>query len=291
MKNIKSHFVFNKQQRNGIFFLLFLIVLFQCIYFFVIPMNIGISPNENDLLKDNKFIAFQKQIDSLKQIESKKKEFQLFPFNPNYLNDYKGYSLGMTNEQIDKLIEYRERGLFVNSDKEFQKITGVSDSLLNKMSPYFKFPEWINKKSLPTIEHKKPLITKKDLNRVTAEDLKKVYGIGDKLSERIIKYRDRLKGYTINEQLYEVYGLEEKIANAILKVYPIETSPEIKKIDVNNASLKDLSSIIYIKYDLAQNIIEYRSREGKIKNMDEFLKIEGFTPEKISRIKLYLMIE
>ena len=255
-------------------------------------MNIGISQNKNDTVKDSSFRAFQKQIDSLKLIASKSNKFQMFPFNPNYLDDYKGYAFGMTNEQIDNLLNYRQTGKFVNSTEEFQKVTKVSDSLLKVMAPYFKFPNWLDKnENSVTKTSEKRLIITGDINKATAEDLKVVSGVGDKLSERIVKYRGRLQGFTLNEQLYEVYGLEKKIADDLLKKFPIQSIPEIKKIEINNASLRDLTSIIYINYNLAQNIIEYRSKEGKIHNMDELLKIEGFTPEKISRIELYLKLE
>ena len=32
---------------------------------------------------------------------------------------------------------------WINSSKQFQEVTKVSDSLLNAISQYFKFPEWI----------------------------------------------------------------------------------------------------------------------------------------------------
>ena len=291
------HFTFNKNQRNGIFFLLLLIVIFQCIYFFAVPIFIGISSSESKIINDKNFIAFQKQIDSLKHIELKNKKFKVLPFNPNYLDDYKGYSFGMSSKQIDKLFEYRKNGKFINSSLEFQIITGVSDSLLNLMTPYFKFPDWINEKKVTnnsksvnkTFEGR--LISSSNLNLATIQDLKTVSGIGDILSERIIKYRDRLKGFTFNDQLYEVYGLEKNIADIVLEKFPIKTIPEIKKININDASLKELNSIIYINYNQAKSIVEYRSKVGEIHNIDELLKIEGFTIEKINRIGLYLTIE
>ena len=52
----------------------------------------------------------------------------------------------MTTKEIDRLHAYRKLNKFVNSIKEFQKITKVSDTLLSKMSPYFKFPDWVNKR-------------------------------------------------------------------------------------------------------------------------------------------------
>jgi hypothetical protein len=46
----------------------------------------------------------------------------------------------MSVQEID-LMEYRKGNKYVNSPKEFQAVTQVSDSLLN-VSPYFKFPDW-----------------------------------------------------------------------------------------------------------------------------------------------------
>jgi hypothetical protein len=53
----------------------------------------------------------------------------LYPFNPNFITDFKGYKLGMSVQEID-LLEYRKGNKYVNSPKEFQAVTQVSDSLL-----------------------------------------------------------------------------------------------------------------------------------------------------------------
>ncbi|NND15609.1 MAG: helix-hairpin-helix domain-containing protein, partial [Eudoraea sp.] len=80
----------------------------------------------------------QDQIDSLKraQIED---ESKLRLVNPNYLSDFKGYILGMSLEEIDRLHSFREKGLFIQSLDEFQNVTGASDSLLEAISPNLRF--------------------------------------------------------------------------------------------------------------------------------------------------------
>ena len=78
------------------------------------------------------------------EIENRKPK--MYPFNPNYITDYKGEQLGMSLLEIDRLLAFRENNKFVNSKDEFQKVTKVSDSLLHKIAPYFKFPEWVVKK-------------------------------------------------------------------------------------------------------------------------------------------------
>src|SRR5690554_8215098 len=67
----------------------------------------------------------------------------IFPFNPNFITDYKGYTLGMTPEEIDRLLTYRSENKWINSDEDFQSVTQVSDSLLAVLIRFFNFPEWV----------------------------------------------------------------------------------------------------------------------------------------------------
>src|SRR6056297_2060645 len=138
MKNFKSHFVFNRSQQNGIFLLVAIIIVLQLVYFFY-PFS---SEEEIDPQKQQIVRELQKTLDSLKNVAAKKGDPAIKPFNPNFISDYKGYVLGLSLEEIDRLHAFREKDLWVNSSEEFRQVTGVSDSLLKKISPYFKFPEW-----------------------------------------------------------------------------------------------------------------------------------------------------
>jgi len=46
----------------------------------------------------------------------------IYPFNPNFITDY-GYKLGMTSEEINRLLNYRATNKWINSAEEFQKFT------------------------------------------------------------------------------------------------------------------------------------------------------------------------
>jgi len=52
----------------------------------------------------------------------------------------------MTTQEIDRLLAFRKTNRYVNSPQEFQAVTHISDSLMRVISPYFKFPNWINNK-------------------------------------------------------------------------------------------------------------------------------------------------
>src|SRR5690606_9996712 len=119
---MKSHFKFSKSQRNGILLLLLIIVALQCVYFFV-----DLNPKKVNFNKLD-FTKFQQEFYSLKLALDEKNQPKLYPFNPNYITDYKGYSLGMSNEEIDRLLAFRKTNQWINSAKQFQQVTKVSDS-------------------------------------------------------------------------------------------------------------------------------------------------------------------
>ena len=291
MKKNKLHFWYTKSQRNGVLFLIILIVLAQLVYVFV-----DFSTTDEVNLNTSEIIAFEKEIDSLRNVEIEKRKPKLFPFNPNFISDFKGYQLGMSTEEIDRLHQFRLTDKYVNSAQEFQKVTGVSDSLLLKISPYFKFPDWVtNKKvvasSKQTSFNKEVNISTNDINLATQEDFKTINGVGDKLSERIIKYRSKLQGFSFNDQLNEVWGLEDEVVKRILKVFSIQSIPTIKKLNVNTAKFKEVLAIPYIDYDLCKKIFEYRDEVAELQDIVELRNIKDFPQNKYDRIVLYLNAE
>ncbi|OEJ98964.1 competence protein ComEA [Flavivirga aquatica] len=289
MQNIKPHFEFTKQQRNGIFLLIILIVIFQCIYFFVDFFREDISVNKEEL------VVFIKEIDSLKLVELESRKPKIYPFNPNYITDFKGSTLGMTNHEIDRLLAYRKQDKWINSTKQFQEVTKVSDSLLKAISPYFKFPKWINNSKTKIIQNykaSKAFSEKQDLNKVTAQELQKISGIGKVLSSRIIKFRNKFKeGFIADIQLQDVYGLTPELIKKIISQFTVQTPRKIKKININTSGVDELVTIQHIDYDLAHYIVEQRQLREGYKSLDELAKVKGFPLNKIDIIKLYLSLD
>lgn len=291
MKHIKSHFKFSNQQRNGIFVLLLIIVFIQSAYVFVEFPFKDISINKEEIKK------FQSEIDSLKRIQAENNKPQIFPFNPNFITDYKGYTLGMSSEEIDRLLQYRKQDKWANSTLQFQQVTKISDSLLNVISPYFKFPEWVtNPKPKTNFEYKnntpKTFDQKTDLNIATADQLQRVNGIGEKLSARIIKFRNKFKGGFIADiQIHDVYGISPEVLERLLNEFTVKTPKVVDKINLNTATIEQLVTIQHIDYELAYEIINQRTLREGYKSLDELSKVKDFPLDKIDIIKLYLMLE
>jgi DNA uptake protein ComE-like DNA-binding protein len=202
----------------------------------------------------------------------------------------------MSVQEIDRLLAFRKENKYVNSAEEFQKVTKVSDSLLTAISPYFKFPDWVqNKKEFKdykkypfTAFAKKEKIIITDINQATQEELIKVNGIGEALSLRILKFKESVGGFVSMEQMKDVWGLSPEVIDNLNAHFKIFALPKVKKIDINNASIKELSQFPYFNYQLARQIVTFRSMNGDFKNIDDLTKIKGLSIDKANIIALYL---
>lgn len=290
---MKSHLKFSKSQRYGILLLLLIIVALQCVYFFVDLNPKKVNVNKAELAK------FQQEVDSLKLAFAENNKPTLYPFNPNYMTDYKGYSLGMSNEEIDRLLAFRKTNQWINSAKQFQQVTKVSDSLLNVISPYFKFPDWVTnpkpKTNFETYSNSyspKTFAQKLDLNKATAQQLQKVNGVGEKLSERIIQFRNKFSGGFIADiQLQDVYGLSPEVIERITNEFTVKTPRAIQKINLNTATKEQLVTIQHIDYEVAHYILEQRTLRERFDSLDDLTKVKNFPVHKIEIIKLYLTLD
>ena len=292
---MKSHFKLSRQQRSGIFLFLVLVILMEVVVLLILPK---LKSNEADPFEidPETLSAFKNEMDSLKTAERLAREPKIYPFNPNFITDHRGYTLGMSNEEIDRLLAYRKQDKWINSAKEFQQVTKVSDSLLNEISPYFKFPDWVNNPKPTTTnfkfsEKQKPSVEKLDLNQATQNQLEKVYGIGPALSKRIVDKRKQLGGFAAMIELSEVYGLNDEVIENLSDHFEVKTPRAVQQINLNTASRDELVTIKYIDYEVAHLIIEARTLRNGFQSLDDLAKVKGFPVNKIGIIKLYLLLE
>ena len=225
--------------------------------------------------------------DELTRSKSPASDPDLKPFNPNYISDFKGYLLGMQPQEIDRLKAFRDKGSYVNNAAEFQKVTGVKDSLLNRLAPYFKFPNrGYSKQGNKTARR----ISVFDINKANAADFQKVRGIGPVLSKRIIKFRNRLGGFLSESQLYDVYGLPPETADRTIEYFKVLGEPTVPLLNINESDYEELGRFIYFSKEQAMAIWLYRQENGPIDSLDELKGILGITADRFERIRLYLRL-
>lgn len=280
-------------QRNGILFFILLLIGSLCFqYFWFIPneTKVEFAFSEEDVLE------LQEEVDSIKQAKEEASKPKIYPFNPNYLKDFKAYQLGITTQEFDRLKKFRDDGEWINSASDFQEVTQISDSLLAAIKPYFKFPDWVIAQQKRENEFKKyqsQLKTdaqKQNLNTATSIQLQEISGIGEVLAKRIVRRREKIGGFRSNLQLKDIWGLKYQVRAKLLEEFTVKLDEEPEKIDINKANVVQLTEVPYFDYELAREIVHFiKVREG-ITNFEELSKIYDFPSDKIDRIKLYLEI-
>ncbi len=286
-RELRTLLYFSKDHRRGLVVLFVIIFALQCIYIFA-----DFTPKEDPLADVHQWNKVQSVVDSLKTDKNNFKRV-IYPFNPNFITDYKGYQLGMSVPEIDRLFAFRKTNKYVNSAAEFQLVTKVSDSLLATISPYFKFPDWVTNKKSSTFQKYDNFkaaekLAVKDINLATAEDLMKVYGIGPALSERIIAERTKFGAFQSMNQIDFIWGLSPEVIENTKKHFKILNPPQSIKVNINSASIKELQQFPYFNYNIAKKIVVYRSMNGTIQSASDLTKIKDFPVEKIEIITLYL---
>lgn len=281
-----QRFSFNRSNRIGMLYFAAIIIVLILLQFFY-P-----DPSEKEAqqwFNSEETKVLQEELDSLKNAREKKKD-TIYPFNPNFLTDYRGYKLGMTVAEIDRLLTYRERDKWVNSAKEFQQITKISDSLLIEIEPYFKFPEWVVQKEKEKNRSNNDIIwrPKKDINNISITDLQQIRGIGPALAMRIIDHKNRIGEYRDLIQLKDIWGLKYEVRDRVEANLYVDKDYE--KIDINQASIIQLSEIPYFDYELSRKVFQFVQVRQGIHSFKELGKLQEFPFDKIERIKLYLEI-
>lgn len=124
------------------------------------------------------------------------------------------------------------------------------------------------------------------LNAADTADWKKIPGIGDTYSTRIIEYRERLGGYVRKEQLREVYGINEELYTRIAPY--IQPDSTCNKVAINHLEFKEILRHPYLNYKQVQAIMNLRRKKGTINSIRELGMLDEFTSEDIFRLEPYL---
>ncbi|MEL6812062.1 MAG: helix-hairpin-helix domain-containing protein [Bacteroidota bacterium] len=290
IRQLRSQLTFNRSQRAGIIFLITTVLVIGYVQFFV-----SFSEEPALDLSSEEITGLQCDMDSLRIAKLEALKPKRYRFNPNFLTDYRAYTLGISPEAYDRLQKFRSEEKWINSAADFKRVTQIPDSLLDVISPLFKFPDWVNKpRSKKNYYHKTTIPfagEKQDLNTASEDQLKEIRGIGEVLSKRIVKRRTQLGSFNHGFQLYDVWGLSPEVVERVLLRFEVMEVVSIHKMNINDCSASDLATLPGVTFQKAKEIWEFvRLREG-VEDLSELLKIEGVTPRKLQVFELYLFAE
>ena len=94
-------------------------------------------------------------------------------------------------------------------------------------------------------------------------------------------------GYVNLEQLKEVYGINDTLYQKIIPYLKLEKI-EPKKININTATIKQLSSHPYIDFYLAKAIIKLRQEITIFKTLDQIRQVHLLNEKTYEKLLPYI---
>ncbi len=233
----------------------------------------------------------------------------LFTFDPNTLDQAGWLKLGVYPKTVATILNYTSKGGYFAQPDDLSKIYGLSDYMLEKLMPYVSIkakPPQVNYS--PNTNYtssnntynkdttNKPRYTTKpdavytiDINTADTATWNKLPGIGNKLSERIINYRNKMGGFISINQIAEVYALPDSTFQKI-KPKLLCKPGDVTKININTASI-NLLQHPYINKNVANNILQYRNQHGAYKSIADLKKLALINEELYLKIEPYVTID
>ena len=71
-------------------------------------------------------------------------------------------------------------------------------------------------------------------------------------------------------------------------MFPLTSIAAPERISLNDASVEELASLLYLTRDMAREIVARRERLGPYQSLQELREIKSIPEAKIDRIALYL---
>lgn len=307
---ITSYFSFTKKERHGIIALLIGILSLILLPF---TYSLVIQPKTTDISQfEEEITALQIKIDTTKKFELKNfdedkyknyyqpnnKNFspaftgQMSYFDPNTLSAEGWEKMGIKEKTIQTIQKYLSKGGKFYQPKDIEKIWGLRPDEIERLQPYIQIHQnetatnnFTNKK------YEKPFYTPTsiDINTADTSALIALPGIGSKLAQRIITFREKLGGFYKPEQIAETFGLPDSIYQKIKSRFTINNI-EIKKININTTTIEQLKTHPYIRYNIGNAIIQYRNQHGNFNAVEDIKKIVLIDEETYNKIAPYLTI-
>jgi competence protein ComEA len=300
---IKDYLTFSKRDRIGVIALLVLIGVIYALPHFFKPKS---DPN---FIKELPLLV--KGTDSLDRNEAglpetgknyssnhkfvKEPGFikaELFQFDPNTITLDGWKKLGLNEKTAKTIIKYRNKGGKFYNPEDLTRIWSLPQGFYERVKDFMDCESVRPKFGQPTFVNNKRTGRKEisiiEINQADSNAFIQLPGIGTRLAQRIINFRNKLGGFYSVDQIAETYGLPDSTFKSI-KNY-LKTDADIKKMALNECSKDELKMHPYIKWPLANAIIEYRNQHGPYKQLKELKNIVLINDSIFSKIAPYLSL-
>ena len=316
---VKEYLCFSRKERFGILILLFFIVTgiaFPFFFRYILPRP---KNNDPDFEKEISSLVVSrtdslpvKEYSTYRHLTNNRNEFERFPaannenhpvpenfyFDPNNTSATDWKRLGVRDKTIQTIQKYLSRGGHFYQPSEISKIWGLQPNDIQRLTRYVRLGQTGNTTPATHFENKQYAKTVyahglsqviPDINTADTGAFIALPGIGSKLAQRIIKFREKLGGFTSVSQVAETFGLPDSTFQKI-KPWLQLSQPVVKQLNINSATLDELKNHPYIRYPIANAIVTYRQQHGPFSSVADIKKIMLVSPESYQKLLPYITI-
>lgn len=304
-KEIATYFEFSKRERNGIIGILMLVLVLALLpltYSFFIRDAVTDPADFFDevaalKVKQEDSTGYRPYTSNTKQNHYEKQSLQpatLFAFDPNTLPEEGWIKLGVRERTAAGIRKYISKGGKFRKPEDIGKIWGLNEEMIKRLLPY------VSIKEVPANYHRSDAFSstypkrsytpvKVDINLGDTAAYISLPGIGSKLANRIVNFRERLGGFYSIEQVGETFGLPD---STFQKIRPMLTFTKVplKQLNLNTATLEELKGHPYIRYQLGNIILQYRVQHGSYALVADLKKIMVIDEKLFAKIEPYLKV-
>lgn len=231
----------------------------------------------------------------------KPEEIKLVSFDPNNATERELTSVGIPAFIARRIEKFRSKGGRFRRKEDLMKIYDFPPDLYARLEKYIviadqkpvleagqnSFPKTYPKTN--TRQEVKSGIQAFDINQCDTTALIRLRGIGSKLAQRILKFRDGLGGFYSTDQFSEVYGLDS-LALSELKRFAKVASP-VKKVNINTATAEELGRHPYLRNRKhVKVLVNYRTQHGPFRSLEELRNVKVLDDAAIQKAGPYLSL-
>lgn len=221
---------------------------------------------------------------------------RLTTFDPNTADSSQLLSLGLAPWQVRAIYRYRAAGGVYTKPSDFARLYGLTAGQYKRLEPYIRISAdyrpaadayAVEPRNMHLRDTARYPLKIKPTQRIALNDadtaaLKTVPGIGSWFARKIVDYRDRLGGYHDVGQLLEISGFPTTALQ-----YFVLGSRNLRRINLNSASMSQLRRHPYIGFYQAKTIIDHRRMKGPLRGMEELGLYRDFPKEAVDRLRPY----
>ena len=307
---------FTKKERTGILVLLVLIAFFITLPF-LFPFFIHPKTTDATLFKKQIDMLKMKQADSTDKYAkrnfdkddyqnygepdgnkeyAKKIKGELFAFDPNILDEAGWKRLGIRDKTIATIQKFVQKDGRFYKPEDLGKIWGLHEEDVQRLIPFVQIKN-VGKENYPekklyenkVYEKQKYSTAIIDINTADTTILIALPGIGSKLSQRILTFRDKLGGFYKVDQIGETYGLPDSTFQKIKARFSVSQA-SIHQLNINTATADEMKMHPYLRYAIANAIVQYRSQHGNYLAVEDLKKIMLITEDIFNKASPYLKV-